>query len=228
MSDPNGSSMSDQGVGILFDDEEVRLLLLGEEDEPRIGLERIHQRLRDALCGIVRKRYPGLTSDDLADLWAQTVVDFYKKVRAGEFDPNRPLVPYLRRIILRRAADMRRRRTTDEKALAAVGKALRSTTVGNWWARTTQAERGELAEIIRKALGTLEGKQGTVMQVFVDQYPETASMQYLRREVSRETGKEETLAAVKRALQEARAKVRQYLKRKGLPQSYGVADERNK
>jgi fructose-1,6-bisphosphatase len=58
-------------------------------------------------------------------------------------------------------------------------------------------------------------------------HAETASMEYLRREVSQETGKEETLAAVKRALQEARTKVREYLRRKGLPQIYGVADERD-
>ena len=100
--------MSDQSVGTRFDDEEVRLLLLGGGQDHRVGLERIHQQLRDGLCGIVRKHYPGLTADDLADLWDQTMVDFYAKVRKGEFDPDRPLVPFLRKVILRRAADMRR------------------------------------------------------------------------------------------------------------------------
>ena len=219
--------MSNQSVGTRFDDEEVRLLLLGGEQDHRVGLERIHQQLRDALCGAVRNRYPGLKSDDLAELWGKTMVEFYAKVRKGGFDPDRPLVPFLRRILLCRAADLCRCRTADERALAAVGQALRTSDTGRWWSATTQAERRELLELIRKAVGTLDGKQKTVMQVFVDQYPDTASMEYLRREVSRETGKEETLAAVKRALQEARTKVREYLRRKGLPQIYGVADERD-
>ena len=54
-----------------------------------------------------------------------------------------------------------------------------------------------------------------VMDVFVGDFPETASMPELQRLVSERAGKPETLAAVKRALQEARAKVRKLLVDKG-------------
>ena len=50
------------------------------------------------------------------------------------------------------------------------------------------------------------------MQVFADYYPDTAIMDALRRLVSAETGEEETLASVKRALQEARRKAQEYIR----------------
>ena len=49
----------------------------------------------------------------------------------------------------------------------------------------------------------------------MDNYPETKDMEVLRQEVSRMTGREETLVSIKRALQEGRNKVRQLLERKG-------------
>ena len=58
------------------------------------------------------------------------------------------------------------------------------------------------------------------MQVFVDDYPDTADMQELRRLVSERTCEPETLAAVKRALQEARAKVREHLRSR----EYGLGE----
>jgi hypothetical protein len=69
--------------------------------------------------------------------------------------------------------------------------------------------------LIRDAVSALPRKQRVVLQAFLDHYPETKDMEVLRQEVSRMTGVEETLAAVKRALQEGRNKVRQLLEKKG-------------
>jgi len=221
--------MSDQSTrtssNAQLDDVEVRLLLLGPPQEVQAGLQQIHDRLRGKLCGSVRRHFPGLSADDLADLWAQTMVEFFQQVRDGTFDPDPPLVPFLMKIIFRRATDMCRRRTTNKEALAAAAQEMRDSDVGRWFdnAGRTQIQRREIFDLLQKAIGTLPSKQRAVMQEFVDGYPDTKSMELLRRLVSEKTGIEETLAAVKRALQEARRKVREFLERKGYRATDGGA-----
>jgi hypothetical protein len=61
----------------------------------------------------------------------------------------------------------------------------------------------------------LPTRQQMALQVFVEHFPESQAMEVLRDEVGRRSGRVETLAAVKRALQEARATVRIFLRRKG-------------
>lgn len=55
-----------------------------------------------------------------------------------------------------------------------------------------------------------------VYQTFVDHFPATEDMEALRQRVSDVTGCEETLATVKRALQEARRKIGDLLKARQL------------
>jgi hypothetical protein len=58
---------------------------------------------------------------------------------------------------------------------------------------------------------TLPPRQRTVLQVFIDHYPESTQMAVLREEVSRTIGADVSLAAVKRALQEGRRKLVAFL-----------------
>src|SRR5438105_1063586 len=83
---------------------------------------------------------------------------------------------------------------------------------GRLWRELPPAERNELAGLIREAVEGLPGQQRRVLRVFLAYYPETSDLAVLRREVSRAAGAEQTLASVKRALQEGRAKVRVFLK----------------
>ncbi len=198
-----------------FDDEEIRLLLIGTEEEIGRGLGLIDCHLRHGLCGWLRKQFPGIRPQDLADLWGETLLGVLKAVREGRFDGNRPLLPWLCQIARARAIDHLRRRTTQEQALAAVGETLKGTRTGQAWGDWSAVERREALALIQDAIATLSGRQRLVMQVFVDCYPASARMETLRQEVSRATGQVQTLASVKRALQEARAKARELLQHKG-------------
>jgi DNA-directed RNA polymerase specialized sigma24 family protein len=198
-----------------FPEEDVRALLAGTEEEVGRGLALIDRYLRRRLCGWVRKRFPGMAADDLANTWAETLVGVWRAARSRRFDPTRPLLPWLCHIANARAIDHTRRTTTRAEALAAVGVALRSSQAGRRWQLLGEGEKEEVLGLIRAAIDRLPQQQKQVLDVFVARYPETCSMAALQREVSRVTGRAETLASVKRALQEGRRKVRAFLCGKG-------------
>jgi DNA-directed RNA polymerase specialized sigma24 family protein len=198
-----------------FPEQHVRGLLVGTDEEIGEALGLIDRHLRSRVCGWLRRRFPGLAPDDLASAWAETLVGIWEAARDRRFDPGRPLLPWLCHIAHARAVDHTRRATTRAEALAAVAVALRSSQAGQRWQLLDEAERAEVLQLIRDAIAQLPAQQQRVLDVFVAHYPETRSMKVLQREVSRVTGRAETLAAVKRALQEGRRKVRAFLRTKG-------------
>jgi RNA polymerase sigma factor (sigma-70 family) len=198
-----------------FDDEEIRILLVGSEVEIGSGLIFLNRHLRDGMCGYLRQHFPGIPPQDLPDIWGETLVSVLAAARARRFDGDQPLLPWLCQIARARAIDHLRARTRYERVLDAVAAALEGTHTGQVWGGLTPVERNEVLGLIRDAVASLPARQRLVMQVYVDQYPDSASMERLQEEVSRVTRRPETLAAVKRALQEARSKVREFLQRRG-------------
>lgn len=198
-----------------FNEQGVKTLLLGSRDDVSNALEQIICHLRDGLCGWIRKCFPGLSPEDLADVWQDTLVSVLKAVKDGRFDAKRPLVPWLATLAYRRATDLTRRKTSSSEMLARVGQELTGTVVGECWRGFTATQRDEALQLTRKHILTLPRMQRVVLQVFSDRYPETARMEVLRTEVARVLGDEVTIATVKRALQEGRRKLRECFQRRG-------------
>jgi len=201
-----------------FDDEQVRILLIGTTEEVDQGLTLIHTHLCRRICAWLRRRpwAAWMSSEDLADTWQDVLLGVLSAVRDGRFDADRPVIPLLLSIARARAIDRCRRKDSSERALAAVGEALQGTRVGLAWQARLARERQEMLACVREVVLGLPEKQRRVMQAFIDGYPDTASMETLRIEVSSVSGQEETVAAVKRALQEARQKVRERLRAQGF------------
>ena len=101
--------------------------------------------------------------------------------------------------------------------MAAILDGMNQTAANNDWREFERLEQEELLEDLNAFIQTLPYKQRIVMQVFVDGYPETSKMQELRHRVSATTGEEETLASVKRPLQEVRKKLRERMGRRVKP-----------
>lgn len=198
-----------------FDEDAAKILLLGGAEEINEGLSLIDREFGRALCGWIRHRFPGIPSADLGELWVDTLLGVFKMIKAGRFDADRPLVPLLVEIIWKRAADRVRRVQSSDRQLQAIADRLRETATGAAWNECAPSDRRKILEGIRNAIRPLPPKQKLVMEVWVDHYPDSESMEFLRCEVSKVTGVEETLAAVKRALQEARGKVREWLTDRG-------------
>jgi DNA-directed RNA polymerase specialized sigma24 family protein len=198
-----------------FDREHVSRLLAGSAEDIRRAIELMEEHLRGRLCGWLRKLFPGLAADDLGSAWADTLVAVLKAARAGRFDPDRPLMPWLCRIAHCRAVDYTRRETCRTEALEAAAYDLGRTLEGRHWNGLPPAEQHEVLRLIHEAVETLRGNQRKVLRDFVNHYPESADPDVLRWVVALTTSKVLTPAAIKRAFQEGRVKVRAYLRRKG-------------
>lgn len=209
-------------------DEEIRLLLTGvNEAEIRQGFTLIDKHLRDPICGWLRVNYyPGISADDLADLWQETLAELLKQVRASKYTGERKVFTDLCRIISTNAIDHRRRHKSRDRLMQAVGEALRDTQTGQKWKEADPVARREVKRLIREAAAALPEKQRQVLEAFVANFPESRDMQELRRFTSELTGQEETVASVKGNLREARQKLRGILRRKGYgPNKTGDDDE---
>ncbi len=199
----------------VFDDERVRRLLVGSDADMAYALTLIDRHLRNRLCGWLRKHFGALDPEELANAWADTLLSVLQAVRAGRFDAGRPLLPWLCQIAHARAVDQARRARCRHELLATLGQAARAAGVSRHGMAAGPEEQHEIMHLIHEAIETLPARQQRVLQVFVDHYPESRNMEWLRAEVGRQSGRVETLASVKRALQEARAKVGSFLRRKG-------------
>jgi DNA-directed RNA polymerase specialized sigma24 family protein len=200
-----------------FEDQEVRQLLVGGEADLALAFNEIDTHLRKRFVRGLRGRLRKLLRpEDLADAWQETLRDLLKAVRAGDIDPERELCPRLWTIFIRRAFDCLRRRDRYLGMLEGVKERLSGTTAGDILARMDEEEQSHLLAQVRQAVGTLPLRQKTVIETFVDHFPATEDMEALRQRVSEETGREETRATVKRALQEARRKISDLLKARQL------------
>jgi DNA-directed RNA polymerase specialized sigma24 family protein len=198
-----------------FDEEEVVLLLAGGEEEVRRGLTLIDQHLHQRLCSWLHKRFPGLSPEDLADAWGATLLCVLQAARGQRGCPGRQLVWWLCGIARARAIDQLRRKTAWDAARTTLGRMRRPAGADRQEGLPNQVLKNEVLYLIGDVVRTLPAQQRRVLVVFIENYPETRSMEVLRREVSKVTGREETRAAVKRALQEGRHKVRTFLRGKG-------------
>ena len=203
------------------EDEDIRLkLIAGGEADIRDAFERIDKEFRVPICAWVRKRYyPGMSIDDTADMWQDTMRELLKQVRDGKYDGDRAVFSDLCQIISRNTIDLQRKHRTRDRVLDDIGKALMGTRAGDRWRTASAAERKEILELIRQEAAKLPEKQRQTLEAFIAHFPESQNMQALRQFTSELTGQEETLAAVKGAFAVARRKLRAVLKRKG----YGFA-----
>jgi len=209
-------------------DEEIRLRLTGvNETEIREGFTLLDKHLRDPICGWLRVNYyPGISAEDLADLWQETLAELLQEIRAGKYTGERKVFTDLCRIISTNAIDQRRRHKSRDKLMHAVGEALRGTQAGQKWKEADLVALREVQRLIREAAASLPERQRVVLEAFIANFPESQDMQELRRFTSELTGREETVASVKSNLREARQKLRGILRRKGYgPNKSGDDDE---
>jgi DNA-directed RNA polymerase specialized sigma24 family protein len=103
-------------VATTDEDEDIRLkLIAGGEADIRDAFERIDKEFRVPICAWVRKRYyPGMSADDMADMWQDTMRELLKQVRDGKYDGDRAVFSDLCQIISRNTIDLRRKHKTRD------------------------------------------------------------------------------------------------------------------
>jgi DNA-directed RNA polymerase specialized sigma24 family protein len=216
LGDAVAESNDDSAVAGRFDDPLVRSMMVGGEGRLEEALARIDRGLRVGLSRMLARRFPGLGAEDVADVWADTLLCVVRAVRGGRFRPDLPLPPWLAGIATARAIDHLRKRAAYDKALAGLLRASSTVTPCPQDVPAPMTKDEILAEV-RSPIAALSQRQRLVLEVFVEFFPETARTEGLRRRVSLVTGADESLAAVKRALQEGRSKLRAALRHRPSP-----------
>lgn len=200
----------------VFDPEEVGLLLIGADEELDRGLDKIDRSMGPPVCGWLRKKFWGLLSpEDLKDIWQDTLIAIFTAVKAGEFDPDGKLEPYVWTIAKNRAISRVRRLGTEKEAHDDIARGLRNARLGEWAARLTPAERSEFNRLISEAVRSLPDKQRLTLAIWAFNLPASKDMKTLIALVSEATGEPETRASVVGALREARKRVRPFLMERG-------------
>ncbi len=137
---------------------------------------------RDRICQIVSEKYPGLSRQDVEDVWSETRKDLLKKWPSENgFDMHRPLEGLLRTIALRRACDMLRRLTAQDNLVKRVGEQAGSNLGSDgspcgWWGSLDPAERQELQDFTAEAFRLLSADEWLVLSVYCEQYPGVAAI----------------------------------------------------
>jgi len=110
-------------------DEEIRRLLVGNEEELARAFERLDTEYRPRFQGIARRRFPRLSADDFADAWQDALKDLLQTRRSGRLSVVRRVFAWLWTVFHRRLQDQaqesdKRRRSPDSLLRKAVQEAL--------------------------------------------------------------------------------------------------------
>jgi RNA polymerase sigma factor (sigma-70 family) len=214
------------GAATGLDDEEVSILLIGNEEEQNEAIRLIDRHLRRALFGIIRRTAPSLTATEVQEIYQEILLGVWQKAKKQEYNADEPLLPLLFTIARRRAIDRVRkksRKTGNEQVLDAIVETLADTKVGEAWQNVASKHDGRrMMEAIRNIIARMPERQRLVASVVIDLFPETPTLQQIQEEIHRSTGEQLTVVTIKSARREARKKIREHLVRAGyMERDYG-------
>ena len=209
-----------------FDEIDVALQLLGSISEQVEGMKRMDQEYRPRVFAHLRAHFPRLTPQDLENSYRHAIADFAMELSAyhrdqnsSNFDPNQPLLPFLKTIAYRRTVDLRRRACVRDKAIRALEETLRAG--GGFLAREGPklVEREEFRAVVYEAIARLPCRQRVVWGAIVDLCLGVGSMpsdEELRDYLSERTAEPWTMAAVRGGKRNGKDALREQLKSKGF------------
>jgi DNA-directed RNA polymerase specialized sigma24 family protein len=212
------------------DDDQIKGLLCGDAKSVAKAIDWIDQNYRYKIGGVLRRAFRGLSSEDLADVWQDSLVDLYRMTCYGTFRREGALAGLLRTLAVRRGQDRIRRNATWHHPIDLLMKNFREPQLRERWQSLDALQRREVVELICAAIERLPSRQKLVWRVYVEHYPSSESLEYLTEEVQKwvalgadELANEEsddaespvTKKSVSGALYAGRVKIREDLKRKG-------------
>src|SRR5690242_14825164 len=102
-------------------EEEMKVLLTSDRYEDRCkGLEYLDLQYREVVAQAIRRHFPNLPLEDLADVWRQTVQESVVKVLSQTFQQSGSLLSFLCKIAICRATDGHRRAKVRKDVLQSV------------------------------------------------------------------------------------------------------------
>jgi DNA-directed RNA polymerase specialized sigma24 family protein len=178
-------------------------------DDIERGVDLAYRHYCDRIRCFVRRRFPYLSSEELADAWVDTVMELMRKALRGRFGRRGSLRHLLRTIVLRRCHDRVRCRVrrAHERFWDEVGEIAEERGLA-------YEEVDEVYRLLNEAIGELPRVQRAVWEAYRD-CGFSATNRELAAYLARLTGARWTVASVRRARLEGQEKVRTYLERRG-------------
>ena len=213
----NGKEATNQAPTV-FDDTELKCLLLGNESERQKAGDTLLQQFGFRLMGKLR-RFTLLSDDEKGSVIHDTIIEVLKKAKQADLDLDKPLIGLLLRICQCKAIDLTRQKTRetgkDDELTEEIGEALADTQVGVAWKHAISNEdapaiRAEFLAFVQ----TLPPRQKLVGGVLADNFGFTLSQEEIARKIYHATGKTVSKIEIKGALAAVRQKFRTILKRK--------------
>jgi DNA-directed RNA polymerase specialized sigma24 family protein len=206
---------------------EVLRLLLGDEDDIVEAIRRIDQSrvdgVRAPVCGTIRRHFPGLSSEQLADCWGNALVCLVKLARDDELTEDSDLAKLLYVIMQRRAIDalriLQRRPTSIE---ISVGDGLERIPCPRC-RRGDPVVLEELLIVTVEAAKQLVNRQRQAWLAYI-RLGLDANQTELAIELSVMTGIRWTGKNAKKALDDGRPKIQEYLRRRGYGSEFPKDD----
>ena len=209
------------------DESRIKVLLAGNEDDVAAGLNWVDQNYRYKICGLLRRRFPGLLPEDLPEVWQDSLVSLYRMTSQGTFERDGALDGLVWTLAMRRAQDRLRRNASWYHPIDARMQEMREPQSLERWQALDAMQRRELVELICESITRLPPRQNLVWRTYVTHYPDSERLDFLTDEVRKvlqqsradaadqDPDKSLSKKAVSQALYAGREKIREDLKRKG-------------
>ncbi|HUY34367.1 MAG TPA: sigma-70 family RNA polymerase sigma factor [Pirellulales bacterium] len=193
------------------------------ENDPDFGVEALFEDYGETVFRYIKKHGWGLQHADWLDVLQQTMLELTVKARSPGFDHRKPL-SIVFTIASRRIKDKLRRKkhqpnSDPDAILDYVAKDYAGSEFAMKWKYADNIHWEDFRQALHEIIATLPGKQLIVARVFVDNYEdfrERDTYGPLAELVSKVTGEAETVAGVKSAWHEAKAKIVRELTRRGF------------
>lgn len=191
--------------------------------DPMFGMQLLHVDYRDRIARYIKRRGRSLDSEEIKDLYQQTMLEMIESVRKPDFDPERPLRLVLA-IAKRRTIDYLRRKgyranTNHDAILPHVAEDLGKSDINLRWRYLDRMRQKEFRPALEEEIAKLPERQRIVATAYVDNFEdfrERDTYLPLARAVSAITNKDENVVAVKSAWHEAKRKLVKELTRRGF------------
>jgi hypothetical protein len=224
--------LASKGTALVFfplpgDEEPIKALLEGNDADIEAGLNWLDQQFREKVCGLLRRRFPGMPSADLAEVWRDSLLTLHYMVRRGSYDSSGSLIALVWRIAVRRSQDRLRRNPGWDHPIDAMMRDVTDPEILEKWRQLNALQKTEIVDLICDSANKLPPQQQLVWRLYVEYFPESQDIERLTEEIrnsvaspARDSLLVETATnlgpeIVTAALQAGRAKIREDLKRKG-------------
>jgi RNA polymerase sigma factor (sigma-70 family) len=181
-------------------------------DDPEFAFEMLDAYFREPLLRYIKSCARGLSSEDLADVYQEALMEMVTVVRSGRFNPEKPL-RLIQTIAKRRAIDLARKkkvRTCTELDLAFIAEDLKDSDIGLEWRLLGPDGQRRFRRALGAAIDSLPPKQQAAALAFLDVYEEIRrerSYRVLKERIEEMTGEDVTTSQAKSNWHEAKKKL---------------------